>query len=316
MRLEIACQDRVGIAQKVLAVFVEHNINVRGIEFEQASRIFISFHDVDFTELQNIMPKLRLIDGVEDVKTANFMPFERERNELETLIKTFPDLFISIDGRGNIHAVNKIAASVIGQDTHELAGESVAQWIKGFSLTKWLEQDEVLAQTTRLKFLEDDYVADMLPIYVEGDGNKTLAGAVLMLKSEARLGQQMTVFKQTKENSFASVHASSGVMRKVIREAKRMSSLDNSILIQGETGTGKELLARACHGASTRGDHPFIVLNCAAFPDESAESELFGIGDEKIMMLNAVYLNLQTVAPYFWMKSAKCLQPCKTNYCA
>ena len=50
------------------------------------------------------MPQLRLIDGVLDVKTTPYMPSERERNEFETLVKTFPDPFISIDNKGpNTH---------------------------------------------------------------------------------------------------------------------------------------------------------------------------------------------------------------------
>jgi transcriptional regulator of aroF, aroG, tyrA and aromatic amino acid transport len=91
----------------------------------------------------------------------------------------------------------------------------------------------------------------------------------------------MSAFKQPNENTFSGIQASSSAMRKVIREAKRMSNLDSSILIMGETGTGKELLARACHGASERAEHPFMTLNCAALPDDVAESELFGVGEKE-----------------------------------
>ena len=79
---------------------------------------------------------------------------------------------------------------------------------------------------------------------------------------------------------FTGIQAKSSAMRNVIREAKRMSQLDASILIIGETGTGKELLARACHTASERAEQPFMTLNCAALPDDVAESELFGTGEK------------------------------------
>lgn len=57
-----------------------------------------------------------------------------------------------------------------------------------------------------------------------------------------------------------------------------MAPLDAPLLIEGETGTGKELLARACHLASPRGQSPFMALNCAGLPESMAETELFGYG--------------------------------------
>ena len=285
MRLEITCHDRVGMGQKVLGIFVEHGINVRGIELKQPGRIFINIPDLEFSDLQTFMPQLRLLEGVGDVRTAPYMPSERERNELITLIKTFPDPFISLDAKGNIRIVNNIASSIMGFDEDKIKGQHVSQWLKGFNFTRWFDSEDVLAQTRRLKFQGDDFVADIMPIYVLGEDSskqnrKVLAGAVLILKSEARLGQQINVFKQPSENSFAGIKASSSSMRKVIREAKRMSQLDSSILIMGETGTGKELLARACHMASERAEQPFMTLNCAALPDDVAESELFGVGEK------------------------------------
>jgi len=279
MRLEIGCHDRVGIAQDVLGIFVERQIDLRGIELKQPGKIFINIPDLDFSELQSFMPQLRLIEGVVDVKTTPYMPSERERNELFTLIKTFPDLFISIDAKGHVRIVNNVTASIIGCEESSIVGEHVSNWLKGFNFNRWLDSEEVLAQTRRLKFIDEDYVADIMPIHVSDDaGEAILAGAVLILKSEARLGQQMSAFKQAKENNFAGIQASSGAMRKIIREAKRMALLDSSMLIVGETGTGKELLANACHAASDRADKPFMTLNCASLPDEAAETELFGIG--------------------------------------
>jgi len=286
MRLEITCHDRVGMGQKVLGIFVEHGINVRGIELKQKGRIFINIPDLEFADLQTFMPQLRLLEGVADVKTTPYMPSERERNELVTLIKTFPDPFISLDSKGNIRIVNNIASTIMGCDEESIKGQHVSQWLKGFNFTRWLDSDDVLAQTRRLKFQGEDFVADIMPINVAGEADlengktkQILAGAVLILKSEARLGQQINAFKQPNENTFSGIQAGSTAMRKVIREAKRMSQLDSSILIIGETGTGKELLARACHAASERAELPFMTLNCAALPDDVAESELFGVGE-------------------------------------
>ncbi|MEW6981775.1 transcriptional regulator TyrR [Colwelliaceae bacterium 6471] len=281
MRLEIGCHDRVGMAQKVLGIFVEHEINIRGIELKQPGRIFVNIPDIEFSELQSFMPQLRLIEGVIDVKTAPFMPFELERNELATLIKTFPDPFMSIDVKGNVRIVNNVAASFIGSDEKSIVGEHISHWLKGFNFTRWLDSDEVLAQTRRLKFQDEDFVADIMPIDVsDATGKQVLAGAVLILKSEARLGQQISAFKQVNENNFAGIQATSGAMRKVIREAKRMALLDSCMLLIGETGTGKELIARACHAASERAEKAFMTLSCAALPDDAAESELFGVGPQ------------------------------------
>jgi len=282
MRLAIDCEDRVGIAQKVLGIFVEHDINIRGIEVVPPGEIFVNIHDLEFSELSTFMPKLRLLEGVIDVKTVPYMPHEQQRNEMSTLISTYPDPFISIDNRGNIRTVNPAAASVLASNEEQVIGQPINQFVKGYNVNRWMEQDDVLAQTIRLKFQDEDFVADMMPFFVqEEDNTQVLAGAVLILKSEVRLGQQMSAFKQANDNSFTGIQTASNAMKKVVREAKRMALMDSAILIAGETGTGKELIARACHNASKRSDSPFATLNCASIPDSALETELFGSVGEK-----------------------------------
>ncbi len=68
----------------------------------------------------------------------------------------------------------------------------------------------------------------------------------------------------------------SPVMRELARLARQVADADMPVLIQGETGTGKEVLAQAIHGWSRRAARPFVKLNCAAIPEHLVESELFG----------------------------------------
>jgi transcriptional regulator of acetoin/glycerol metabolism len=76
--------------------------------------------------------------------------------------------------------------------------------------------------------------------------------------------------------TFADVVGRSPRLGEVVRLARSYSQKDANILIQGETGTGKELLARAIHNEGRRAAGPFVAVNCAAIPVELAESELFG----------------------------------------
>lgn len=75
---------------------------------------------------------------------------------------------------------------------------------------------------------------------------------------------------------FAQILTQSANMLAVIEQAKKFALLDAPLLIQGETGTGKDLLAKACHLASHRAEQKFIAVNCAGLPADEAETEMFG----------------------------------------
>ena len=76
--------------------------------------------------------------------------------------------------------------------------------------------------------------------------------------------------------AIADLIGSSPKFRAVLTDVDRIAPVDSAVLIQGETGTGKELIARAIHEASPRRNHRFVALNCAAIPSALLESELFG----------------------------------------
>ena len=92
-----------------------------------------------------------------------------------------------------------------------------------------------------------------------------LAQEKLYLEEEISTGQR-----------FEEVVGDSSALRAVLRRVERVARTDSTVLIQGETGTGKELVARALHRLSRRHDRTFVKLNCAAIPIGLLESELFG----------------------------------------
>ncbi len=77
-------------------------------------------------------------------------------------------------------------------------------------------------------------------------------------------------------HQFGQLVGRSVVMRELFARLKRIANLDTTVLLQGETGTGKEVVAEAIHLASSRAERPFVVIDCAALPETLLEAELFG----------------------------------------
>lgn len=81
---------------------------------------------------------------------------------------------------------------------------------------------------------------------------------------------------QAPSPSFHGILGQSPPMREVVRQIETVATTDATVLVLGETGSGKELIARAVHASSRRATKPFVSLNCAAIPKALVESELFG----------------------------------------
>lgn len=117
------------------------------------------------------------------------------------------------------------------------------------------------------------------PIEVEG----TVNGGVLTLQEEAeieaigrRIKRKHTESGHVAKNQFHDIVGCSDAMESVKKTAIRYAASDSTVMIFGETGTGKELFAQSIHNASMRRNKPFVAVNCAALPREILESELFG----------------------------------------
>jgi PAS domain S-box-containing protein len=94
----------------------------------------------------------------------------------------------------------------------------------------------------------------------------------------ARLRQEASYLQEEirAEHNYEEMVSEAPVMRQLFASLERVADTDTTVLIHGETGTGKELIARALHNRSRRHDKPLIKVNCAALPSELIESELFG----------------------------------------
>jgi two-component system response regulator AtoC len=88
--------------------------------------------------------------------------------------------------------------------------------------------------------------------------------------------RELAHLRESQHNQMDFIVGKSPKMQELIKQSQRAASMSVSVLITGETGTGKEVLARAIHQAGPRADKPFIAVNCAAIQSTMLESELFG----------------------------------------
>lgn len=154
----------------------------------------------------------------------------------------------------------------------------------GIEFTKWIKSNHQLTEVivmTAFGNVKDGVKAMKLGAFdyiTKGDGDDKLPLLAGKAVEKAILSRQLRELEYRLESrtSFAKIIGKSNAVNKLIELAKKVAVTDTTVLLLGETGTGKELLAEALHLASRRRKGPFIAINCAAIPKDLQESELFG----------------------------------------
>jgi transcriptional regulator of aroF, aroG, tyrA and aromatic amino acid transport len=276
MRIDVHFTDRVGIAQEILAALASRALNVSAVEVEPP-HIYMEAPALDAQDLAELRAGLVRVSGVLSVAELEMLPGARRRLYLDALMTSLTDPVLAVDGRGVVVLASAAAVSVCGMPEAELAGRSLLELTGDGALVDALV-GALEAQGARLPVSEvqiggQRFLMETVALH---DAGGSVAGAVLTLHAPQRLGERISALQNHGAGGFEAILGQSPAIRALKQRAARMAVVDAPLLIRGETGTGKELVAQACHAGSPRRDQPFFALNCAALPESLAESELFG----------------------------------------
>lgn len=199
------------------------------------------------------------------------------RNSLEQIVNNIDDAILLFTNQGVINMINKKAVyllnmqykDMIGKDIHDVLPSSIIKAIQSIK-----NDDDTFKDIDGIT-----YYMRRKNIVVDDDHFGTL---VLFRKANEIQQIEYNFRNKNKRKNFAAHYTFQDMMSnnqtiiESIRIAKKLAKSDSTILILGETGTGKEILAQAIHNASLRAINPFVGVNFAALSESLLESELFG----------------------------------------
>jgi len=213
-----------------------------------------------------------------------------------SLFEFSPDAIIVSDSGGKIVEVNNQVQKFFGYTREELLGQTIEMLVperfrnahpghrKGYSAQAQTRPMGVGLELYGRRKDGAEFPVDIMLSPVEAGGSFVLS-VIRDLSEKMRIQKALEQREREKqyleeelnlEHNFEDIVGDSPKLRRVLKQVETVASTDVTVLILGETGTGKDLIARAIHQLSPRRERTFVKLNCAAIPTGLLESELFG----------------------------------------
>jgi transcriptional regulator, propionate catabolism operon regulatory protein len=218
--------------------------------------------------------------GIEDaIELARVARLEASRyDQLNGVLHNLQEAVLAVNRDHRIIAVNPPMQALLGLPETQLVGQPLDNIDPALSLRATLRSG--LAQRDAVEpYAQRDWVVHRTPIREHGD----IVGAAITLydaqdiqAAETRLRVRQRRHQGTARHTFESLVGTSPPFERVVQRARRFAANDLTVLLAGESGSGKELFAQAIHNESRRREQAFVAVNCASFPETLLESELFG----------------------------------------
>ncbi|HDP34714.1 MAG TPA: PAS domain-containing protein [Candidatus Hydrogenedentes bacterium] len=199
----------------------------------------------------------------------------------EAILESISDGVFTVDNEWRITTFNRAAEAITGIPREEALGKRCSDVFRA----SMCETDCALRHTMET----GKPLVNRACYIIDAEGNRipiSVSTALLRDKSGKVAGgaetfRDLSVVEELRKElegrfEMGDIVSRSAKMRRLFDILPQVAASESTVLIQGETGTGKELLARAIHHLSRRCDKPFVAVNCAALPDTLLESELFG----------------------------------------
>lgn len=204
--------------------------------------------------------------------------FKTQSEMYQAVLDFTHDAILAIDENGRIQVLNPPAERIMGCRAADSVGQPVEAVLPNTLLPDVLESGE--KQLDQIMQIHQTLCnANRIPILVDGQRRGVVAtfqDVKQLQNSEQKIRLKLHEKGLVAKYAFNDILGDSPAIRSTIQIARSYAASRASVLILGETGTGKELFAQSIHNASDRRDGPFVAINCAAVSNSLLESELFG----------------------------------------